>query len=92
MTGSGATRRPFAGLPLGSNFTPAEQRLLPALDHLREAEGARRRMAALLWRGLFAKPDIEQAECLKRMDLDRPSSMKERALRAMLLGALGETG
>jgi acyl-CoA hydrolase len=74
--------------PLGTDFTPVEQRLLPALDHLREAEGARWRMAALLWRGLIAKPDAELAECLKRMDLDKPSSMKERALRAALLGAL----
>lgn len=78
--------------PLGTDFTPVEQRLLPALDHLREIAGARWQMAALAWRGLFAKPNAGQAARLKRMDLDKPSSMKERALRAVLLGAMKATG
>ncbi len=38
--------------PFGSDFTEVEQRLIPALQILQEAQAAPLRLAALLWKGL----------------------------------------
>jgi hypothetical protein len=78
--------------PFGSDFTPAEQRLIPALQVLQEAQAAPLRLASLLWRGLTRTPDTAEAECLVRLGLDRPKSFEERMYRALVSAALGETG
>jgi hypothetical protein len=78
--------------PFGSDFTPAEQRLIPALQVLQEAQAAPLRLASLLWRGLTRTPDTAEAECLVRLGLDRSKSFEERMYRALVSAALGETG
>jgi hypothetical protein len=74
--------------PFGSDFTDVEQRLIPALQVLQEAQTAPLRLAALLWRGLTRTPDAGEAECLARLGLDRPKTFEERMYRALVSAAL----
>jgi hypothetical protein len=78
--------------PFGSDFTDVEQRLIPALQILQEAQAVPLRLAALLWRGLRRTPDAAALECLVRLGLDRPKSFAERMYRALVTAALGERG
>jgi hypothetical protein len=75
--------------PFGSDFTDVEQRLIPALQVLQEAQSSPLRLASLLWRGLTRTPDVADAECLARLGLDRPKSFEERMYRVLVSGALG---
>jgi hypothetical protein len=75
--------------PFGDDFTTTEQRLIPALETLKSA--APQRLAALLVRGFMGgAPSQDDHDCLARMGLDRPSSLKERAYAALVRGALSE--
>ena len=75
--------------PFGSDFTAAEERLIPALKLLRAAPPLR--LARVLARGLFSPaPAKEVRECLVRMGLARPSGPKQRAQAALLRAALDE--
>jgi len=76
--------------PFGSDFTNVEQRLIPALQVLQEAQHAPLRLASLLWRGLTQRPDAAAQECLVRLGLDRPATFEERMYRALVGAALGE--
>ncbi|MBV9558105.1 MAG: acetyl-CoA hydrolase, partial [Pseudolabrys sp.] len=76
--------------PFGSDFTEVEQRLIPALQVLQDAQAAPLRLAGLLWRGLTRTPDAGEAECLARLGLDRPKTFEERMYRALVSAALGE--
>jgi acyl-CoA hydrolase len=74
--------------PFGTDFTPVEQRLMPALETLRDAP--RLQLAQIAMRGLFAsRPGKEIGDCLARMALDRPKSLRERLYAALLRGTLG---
>src|ERR1700760_3367972 len=70
--------------PFGSDFTDVEQRLIPALQVLQEAQTAPLRLAALLWKGLTRTPDAGEQECLARLGLDKPANWSERAYRALV--------
>ncbi|WP_213771242.1 acetyl-CoA hydrolase/transferase C-terminal domain-containing protein [Bradyrhizobium sp. dw_78] len=74
--------------PFGSDFTDVEQRLLPALQLLQEAQRTPRRLAGLLWQGLTHTPDGSDLECLTRLGLDRPATWSERVYRALVSTAL----
>ena len=74
--------------PFGSDFTEVEQRLIPALQILQQAQRAPRDLASLLWRGLTRTPDAADKECLARLGLDRPESFSERAYHALVSAAL----
>jgi len=75
--------------PFETDFTPVEQRLLPALEALKAASGSPLRLAAILARGLSAKAySAAIGDCLARMGLDRPSGLVERVYAALLRGAL----
>ncbi len=76
--------------PFGSDFTEIEQRLIPALQVLQEAQAAPLRLASLLWRGLMRTPDAAEQECLARLGLDRPGTFEERMYRALVSAALGK--
>jgi len=78
--------------PFGSDFTDVEQRLIPALQILQEAQAAPLRLAALVWRGLTRTLDAAGQECLARLGLDRPKTFEERMYRALVSAALGEGG
>jgi hypothetical protein len=77
--------------PFGSDFTDVEQRLIPALQILQDAQRSPQRLPALLWQGLTRSPDAADAECLLRLGLDRPGTLSERAYRALVSAALARS-
>jgi acyl-CoA hydrolase len=81
----------FPDFPFGTDFTEAEQRLLPALQHLKSISGSKRCLAQIFLAGIARRPDAEAAACLKRMDLAAPKRPTEYVHRALLLGALAAT-
>lgn len=87
--------KPFAdrGLlppfPFGTDFTPVEQRLLPALDVLKNS--ARFQLAGLAWSGVFARDVPGGNEAVRRMGLDNPTTIAERIYRLLLRAALAQT-
>ena len=54
--------------PFGTDFTPVEQQLIPALQRLRTA--SRLGLATMALGGLRAQPDADALACLKRMGLE----------------------
>lgn len=73
--------------PLGTEMTETEQALIPALGALKSASPLG--IAQLLWRGASAGgKDATIDAALKRMSLDAPQSIKERAIAALISGAL----
>jgi hypothetical protein len=79
--------------PFGSDFTEAEQRLIPALQLLQQAENTPLRLPGLLWQGMTRAVDATDAdlECLARLGLDRPTTFWERAYRALVIAALARS-
>jgi acyl-CoA hydrolase len=75
--------------PFGTDFTAEEQRLMPALERLREA--GRRELAMLALRGFVPGNDPGHAPLLERMDLLRPRGLRERVAAAVLRAALAGT-
>ena len=74
--------------PFGSDFTAVEQRLIPALQLLQEAQRSPRRLPALLWEGWTRQPEPADAECLARLGLNKPANWSERLYRALVNAAL----
>jgi hypothetical protein len=74
--------------PFGSDFTDAEQRLIPALQLLQDAQRFPQRLPGMLWQGFSHRPDAADHECLARLGLDRPATWSERAYRALISAAL----
>jgi hypothetical protein len=74
--------------PFGSDFTAVEQRLIPALQILQDAQRWPQRLPGLLWQGLTGRPDAADNECLARLGLERPATLSERAYRALVSAAL----
>jgi hypothetical protein len=77
--------------PFGSDFTDVEQRLIPALQILQDAQASPQRLPGLLWHGFTVTPDAADSECLARLGLDRPASLAERAYRALVSAALARS-
>ena len=77
--------------PFGTDFTEAEQRLIPALQLLQDAQRSPRRLPGLLWEGLTRTPGPADNECLARLGLDRPGTFSERAYRALVSAALARS-
>jgi Acetyl-CoA hydrolase/transferase C-terminal domain len=77
--------------PFGSDFTEVEQRLIPALQVLQEAQRTPLKLPALLWQGMSQPPDAADRECLARLGLDRPATLAERAYRALVSAALARS-
>jgi hypothetical protein len=74
--------------PFGTDFTEAEQRLIPALQLLRDAQQSPLRLPGLLWEGFTRQPDAHDEECLARLGLDAPATVAERGYRALVNAAL----
>ncbi len=72
----------FPDYPFGCDFTPVEQRLLPALERLQSATPLELARFALAGRG------AGEDEALARMGLDRANGVKARLYRALIRGAL----
>jgi acyl-CoA hydrolase len=76
--------------PFGSDFTEVEQRLMPALEMLRDASRSPLALIGLLMKGL--RPgDASVQPALARMGLDHPNTFSDRLYRAILNGALKES-
>jgi len=74
--------------PFGSDFTDTEQRLIPALRFLQDAQRTPMRLPGLLWQGFTRRPDAADRECLARLGIDTPKTLAERAYRALVSAAL----
>lgn len=77
--------------PFGSDFTPVEQRLIPALQILQDAQHRPLRLTGLLLRGLTARAGAADRQCLARLDLESPKTLSERAYRALVTAALARS-
>ena len=77
--------------PFGSDFTDVEQRLIPALQLLQDAQSVPRRLPGLLWQGVTRPPRAAAHESLARLGLDRPATWSERAYRALVSAALARS-
>lgn len=78
--------------PFGSDFTPQERRLLPALALLRERTATKGSAARTLLAALARGGDpSDHREALERMDLAQPAGIAERLYRRLLVWALEET-
>jgi hypothetical protein len=77
--------------PFGSDFTDAEQRLIPALQILQDAQRLPLSLPALLWQGFTNSPDAADKECLSRLGLDKPGTLSERVYRALVAAALARS-
>jgi len=77
--------------PFGSDFTDTEQRLIPALQLLQDAQRTPMRLPGLLWQGFTRAPDAADHECLARLGLDRPATLSEHAYRALVSAALARS-
>jgi hypothetical protein len=77
--------------PFGSDFTDTEQRLIPALQILQEAQRSPLGLPGLLWQGFARSPDAADSECLARLGLDKPATWSERAYRALVSAALARS-
>ncbi|MDH3700741.1 MAG: acetyl-CoA hydrolase [Alphaproteobacteria bacterium] len=81
----------FPDFPFGTDFTEAEQRLMPALHRLKSISGSKLCLAQMLLAGISQRPNSKAMECLERMDLTAPKRPTEFLHRALLLGALAAT-
>jgi hypothetical protein len=77
--------------PFGSDFSDVEQRLIPALQFLGDAQRSPLRLPGLLWQGFVRHPDAADGECLTRLGLDKPATLSERAYRALVSAALARS-
>lgn len=73
--------------PFGTDFTPTEQRLIPALTRLASASPIQ--IAGLLFRGLGSRSRFsDNQSCLDRMGLANPKRLTEFVYAALLRGSL----
>lgn len=78
--------------PFGSDFTATEQRLIPALELLRNASQSPAALLALGWRGLTrGRGSTDDGECLARLGLAQPRTAAERVTRLLVAAALDAT-
>ncbi|KWV57926.1 acetyl-CoA hydrolase [Bradyrhizobium macuxiense] len=77
--------------PFGSDFTEVEQRLIPALQILQQAQRTSLQLARMLWQGMRHPPNAADRECLARLGLDKPTHVAERAYRALVSAALARS-
>ncbi|HEY0218978.1 MAG TPA: acetyl-CoA hydrolase/transferase C-terminal domain-containing protein [Afipia sp.] len=75
--------------PFGSDFTDVEQRLIPALQILKNATVSPAKLAGLAWQGLTARQESADDEaCLVRMQLGKTATASDFVYRILLRAAL----
>jgi hypothetical protein len=78
--------------PFGTDFTETEQRLIPALQSIKEASAQPINLLGLMLRGIFAdKTRADVREGLSRLRLDKPATLPEHLYRALVSAALVRT-
>ncbi|ATX67771.1 acetyl-CoA hydrolase/transferase C-terminal domain-containing protein [Roseinatronobacter bogoriensis] len=80
--------RALPSFPLGTDFTPIEQHLLPALADLRHASTWPPALLSLMLKGLRGTPGQREQAALERMGLARAQGLKPRLSALALRGAL----
>ncbi len=78
----------FPEYPFGSDFTPVEQQLAPALKRLKALQKQRRK---LVMAALRARPD-DWPEAMERMGLEAPRNWNERFQARLVAAALDMQG
>lgn len=79
----------FPAYPFGTDFTDAEQRLLPALELLRQATSRKRDLLAYVRSGLGSDAlDPPEQAAMERMGLDHAGGIKRRTFALLMRGAL----
>jgi acyl-CoA hydrolase len=82
-----------ATFPFGTEFSEEEQRLLPALEHLKHTRASRWSLArAVLAAFAEEPPDAVERAALQRMRLAAPSNLREQLYSRLLLWALRNIG
>lgn len=74
--------------PFGTDFTPAEQKLIPALERIKHASGSKRRLAALALKGLTGAPAAHEEGCMERMGLAQARGIRDHFFGLLVKGAL----
>ena len=79
----------FPLFPFGSDFTPDEMALLPALQRLKGVSASKLGLAAFLLSSMGMSKAVPSEETLlRRLGLDRPRAFGERLLKRLVLRAL----
>ncbi|TCM20371.1 acyl-CoA hydrolase [Novosphingobium sp. PhB165] len=83
----------FPPYPFGTDFTPVEQRLLPALLYLADSSSHPGTLAKIAARGVLGNVTAEEEEALNRLGLaalegHKAQSLRTRTYRALVLGAV----
>ncbi len=79
----------FPLFPFGSDFTPDELALLPALQRLKGVSASKLRLAAFLLSSVgMSKAAPPEETLLRRLGLDRPRTFGDRVLKRLVLRAL----
>ena len=79
----------FPAFPFGSDFSPDELRLLPALKILKQVSASRLKLALFVLAALAAPRHVDDADrALARLGLASAHGMHERLLRRLVLHAL----
>lgn len=81
------TSRLISDFPFGTDFTPAEQALMSALNAINAARSSKARLAMMVVRGVRMGPQ-HHLESLTRLGLQKPRKLSERIERWLVLGAL----
>lgn len=78
-----------ARFPFGAEFTEEEQRLLPALEHLKRQSASRMSLIVAIVSALGERPpDAAERPALERMQLAASATVRERLYAKLLLRAL----
>ena len=72
--------------PLGTEMTEVEQALVGPLTLLKSAGYAE--LLRMLWAGVARSPEAGERSAVERMSLASAATLRERAMRALVLGAL----
>lgn len=77
----------ISDFPFGTDFTPVEQDLIPALNVIKNASSSKVKMLKLIGQGLGENPQHHE-KCLSRMGFQKPQKISERLERLLIMGAL----
>jgi acyl-CoA hydrolase len=80
-------RKYFSSYPFGSDFTPVEEKLAAALNHIKDHLAFKTKIAKILWKGVFVSNQSFTEE-LKRMDLFTAKTLNQKIYQCILKGAL----
>ncbi len=78
----------IGAFPLGSDYSQVEQKLVVALELLKEQAGSGHGLFTVWRGGLGRHKEQGTRECLQRMGLDDPKTLRSRFYRTLLAGAL----